>query len=145
MTCNLLCLYFSNDLSTCSPLGLLAFGDEDSYAEVPGSSLTETDGWRRHLHHWKQAALLSPHCELARLFGSSPRPPPRNPSTSKTTTHKSCVVSTCCTTKNVYNGLVMDCMNNYSVSFRKWFKGIVHPKMKIVSFFTHLHVIPNLY
>jgi len=26
-----------------------------------------------------------------------------------------------------------------------WIKGLVHPKMKILSVFTHPHVVPNLY
>ncbi len=42
--------------------------------------------------------------------------------------------------QNVYNGLVMGCLYDYSLSLGSCFKGIVHPKIKII-FFTHSYVI----
>ncbi len=34
---------------------------------------------------------------------------------------------------------------DFSKSFITWIKGIVHPKMKIMSSFTQTQVVPNLY
>ncbi len=70
-----------------------------------------------------------------RLFGSSPRRR-QKPLDIKDNHPQELCSEYMLYYKNVYNGLVMDCMNNYSVSLGSGFKGIVHPKIKIVIFYS---------